>query len=148
MTPTLPTTGGSYVLVFYTPTPCSIRVGALGQQHFKSGFYCYVGSAHGAGGLRARVARHLSTCKTLRWHMDYLRNALLAQAVWWHAGSDRLEDTWVEHMAHIGLRPYCKGFGASDSRHATHLFYSEQPPDFERFQAICPEAACSHCKQI
>ena len=36
-----------------------ISIGRLGQQHFPIGDYFYVGSARGAGGLRARVGRHL-----------------------------------------------------------------------------------------
>jgi len=123
------------VLVFQAKMPCSVTVGALGEQHFAAGYYCYVGSAHGGGGLQARVARHLSIGKSKRWHMDYLRDELHAVAVWWHAGAERQEHRWVEQMPDIALGAACKGFGASDSRHATHLFFSANTPCFQLFKA-------------
>ncbi|WP_316860075.1 GIY-YIG nuclease family protein [uncultured Cohaesibacter sp.] len=38
----------------------------------KAGLYVYAGSAHGPGGLKARLSRHLKKEKTLRWHIDQL----------------------------------------------------------------------------
>jgi hypothetical protein len=37
---------GLYIAVFYLPRVQKVRVGKLGQFHFKKGVYFYVGSAH------------------------------------------------------------------------------------------------------
>ncbi len=44
--------------------------GALGSCNFPAGHYVYTGSAR--RNLQARITRHLSTGKKLRWHIDYL----------------------------------------------------------------------------
>lgn len=139
---TLPVIGGTYVLVMHTPRRCSVRIGALGEGHFPRGYYVYVGSAHGGGGLRARVGRHLAYDKPKRWHMDYLRPDLVACAVWWQACATRLEDDWVEQMSALGFSPSMPGFGASDSRHCSHLFYSPRNPRYQRWQVLWPESRC------
>lgn len=138
----LPRTGGTYVLVFHAPAPCQVTVGALGNVPIESGYYLYVGSAHGGGGLQARVTRHLAVDKPLRWHMDYLRPQLTPIAVWWQACPERLEDQWVEQIPQIGVQAHHKGFGASDSRHFSHLFFSTQPPSFEQWQRLNPDCTC------
>jgi Uri superfamily endonuclease len=48
---------GSYLLVIECETPTEIEVGALGTLGFEAGYYGYVGSAFGPGGL-SRVDRH------------------------------------------------------------------------------------------
>lgn len=52
-----------------------ISVGALGAIHFPAGWYIYVGSALGSGGLH-RLGRHilLNQMKNKRpkWHVDYI----------------------------------------------------------------------------
>lgn len=141
----LPTSGGTYALVWRARCTVEQRVGALGACRFEPGYYVYVGSAHGGGGLRARVARHLRHDKPCRWHMDYLRPQLQALAVWWQASERRLEDNWVEAMPAIGLQAAQRGFGASDSRHASHLFFSPSRPDFQRWRAHQPHCHCLRC---
>ena len=65
---------GIYCLVFQTPG-CTIRVGAVGTLTFRAGWYIYVGSALGSGGLQ-RIVRHISLAqlrdKQPKWHVDYL----------------------------------------------------------------------------
>jgi len=41
------------------------------------GWYVYVGSALGPGGLAAKVGRHLGGRKMCRWHTAYLRAVIL-----------------------------------------------------------------------
>jgi len=47
-----------------------VAVGKLGVFDFPAGLYCYTGSAR--RNFEARVRRHLSAEKKLRWHIDYL----------------------------------------------------------------------------
>lgn len=50
---------GTYGHVLSSSMPGLIRVGRLGGLQLQPGFYVYIGSAHGPGGLRARLAHHL-----------------------------------------------------------------------------------------
>jgi Uri superfamily endonuclease len=49
---------GTYVIVLASRTAGRVRVGKLGTFQLRPGFYVYVGSAHGPGGLRARLPRN------------------------------------------------------------------------------------------
>ena len=51
----------------------TLTVGKLGKFDFPAGHYVYTGSAK--VNLEARIARHLSKDKKLKWHIDYLLNA-------------------------------------------------------------------------
>jgi Uri superfamily endonuclease len=59
-----------YVVATWVPRRETIVVGALGPVTFTRGWHAYVGSAR--RGRHARVARHMSADKPLRWHADYL----------------------------------------------------------------------------
>jgi Uri superfamily endonuclease len=63
----------TYQLLIDVAKPVRVRVGALGMFDFPAGRYVYTGSAR--RNLEARIARHLSPRKTLRWHVDYLLDA-------------------------------------------------------------------------
>lgn len=56
-----------------------ITVGKLGRFVFPEGEYIYTGSAQ--KNIEARVRRHLSQTKRLRWHIDYLLAASHAHVV-------------------------------------------------------------------
>jgi len=63
----------TYQLVIEIAKPLCIAVGALGVRDLPAGRYVYTGSAK--RNPEARIARHLSRSKTLRWHIDYLLTA-------------------------------------------------------------------------
>jgi Uri superfamily endonuclease len=60
----------SYQLHIDVPRLVRCTVGRFGVMEFPTGRYVYTGSAR--RGLEARIARHLSSRKTLRWHIDHL----------------------------------------------------------------------------
>ncbi|HMN81520.1 MAG TPA: GIY-YIG nuclease family protein [Burkholderiaceae bacterium] len=60
----------SYQLLIEIPRTVQCTVGRLGSFSFPAGRYVYTGSARRA--FEARIARHLRSHKTLRWHIDYL----------------------------------------------------------------------------
>jgi Domain of unknown function DUF123 len=64
---------GTYVLVLSSRSTDLIQIGRLGALQLQSGFYVYVGSALGPGGVRARLAHHLKLSRRPHWHIDYLR---------------------------------------------------------------------------
>lgn len=104
------------------------------------GFYLYVGSAFGPGGLRARVGRHLGGQGALRWHIDYLRRVTQPVEAWFCVGSPSCEHAWA--LALAAAAPYSMAlarFGASDCRCPSHLFFMAQPPSPEWLAALLAE---------
>ena len=74
---------GTYVIVLYLDENKSIQIGKLGQFKFKKGYYAYVGSAFGPGGLKSRIKRHIEPKKSYHWHIDYLNPAVKEVWVVW-----------------------------------------------------------------
>jgi Uri superfamily endonuclease len=62
---------GSYLLFLYVSEEISIdRRGELIR--LEKGFYIYVGSAFGTGGLSSRLHRHVRKKKKKHWHIDQI----------------------------------------------------------------------------
>ena len=120
---------GTYVLVLRCLSAGRLRVGRLGMMELKEGFYLYVGSALGPGGLRARLKRHLGRSSRRHWHIDYLRAVTEPEEVWYGRGTLRREHEWAGIVgAAEGAETPAPGFGASDCRCKTHLFYFRRKP--------------------
>jgi len=125
---------GTYVLVVHVERDRDIRVGSLGRQAFRAGWYLYVGSA--LGGLRARLARHLRGAARLHWHIDYLLRSAAVREIWYCESSERLECCWARALTEMpGVVAFAGAFGASDCSCHTHLFHSPVAPEMEAFQA-------------
>jgi len=60
----------SYQLRFILKQTLILEIGKLGRFKFPAGEYVYTGSAK--RNIDARISRHLSKRKKLRWHIDYL----------------------------------------------------------------------------
>lgn len=136
-TANLPDDKGAYVLVLQVAQVRRMAIGRLGTFDIRPGFYAYVGSALGAGGLRARVAHHLEAVATPHWHIDYLMGFATLLEVW-HAVSDRkLERDWVA-LLERERRFSCPipRFGSSDYHRSrtSHLFFSKRRPSFRWFE--------------
>jgi Uri superfamily endonuclease len=117
--PDLPAVPGAYVLLLTAYAPVVLNMPRFGKLTLAAGQYAYVGSAHGPGGLKARVGRHLRAEKPLHWHIDYLTAALPARhvvAVVVTNGA-RLECTWVKRLLALnGASAPAPDFGSSDCR--------------------------------
>jgi len=126
----LPSAKGSYLLILESSSHAVITIGKKGCLTLHPGFYVYIGSALGPGGLRARVSRHSDRDKKQHWHIDYLRPYLQLSAVCYCACSERLEDAWSQQ---VGAWPEAevpmKGFGATDRLMSTHLYYFNKRPE-------------------
>ena len=127
---------GIYCLVFKNPG-CTVRVGALGEINFQTGWHCYVGSALGSGGLK-RLERHISLArnhdKQPKWHVDYLNTSshfLLIYAIS-AITVDLLECRLAQEL---GDRKVPK-FGCSDCTCTSHLFYRPCDPQEEILSAF------------
>ena len=113
----LPVSRGTYALHLYVWHARPISIGRLGQSHLPAGDYFYLGSARGAGGLRARVGRHLRGDGTPHWHIDYLRAAAEVRNALYTVTDTPLECVWSQALAQ--LPDVCvpvPHFGSSDCR--------------------------------
>ncbi|NLX08061.1 MAG: GIY-YIG nuclease family protein [Chloroflexi bacterium] len=119
----LPHTPGTYILLLRLDQPLTVQVGRLGRFELAPGSYAYVGSAHGPGGLAARVTRHLRTAKRPHWHIDYLTARAPVIALWLDASPARLECVWAGALRQApGVTVPIARFGASDCACPAHLF--------------------------
>lgn len=87
-----------------------LRIGKLGEALFPAGSYVYTGSAK--QNLEARIKRHRSKKKKLRWHIDYLlasRNAEITDVKYFEG-----EECEINKKTQGGIP--LKGFGSSDCR--------------------------------
>lgn len=128
----LPQQPGTYILLLQECRGRRLQIGQLGPLRTREGYYLYVGSAFGPGGLRARVARHLRDEKSPHWHIDYLAPQEHWLEVWFTVHPRPVEHRTAGWLADgPGLQPARPGFGTSDCRCRTHLFFSPLKPTLE-----------------
>lgn len=119
----VPRTRGSYVLVIGLGEKLNVSPGGR-RVTLDPGFYVYVGSAGGPGGVGARVRRHLLLSRgekkgALRWHIDQVLaspRASILDVCWakgcWGVGA---EHGVVDCLVKTGrFQPVSRGFGSSD----------------------------------
>ena len=122
---------GTYVLALSLPRRVRLEVGALGQVTLKRGVYLYVGSARGPGGLSARLRRHARPDHRVHWHIDYLRREARPLLALVSFGSGRLECAWARVLESFAANvASAKGFGASDCKCPSHLFFGGSEDGF------------------
>jgi len=134
---TLPETKGTYILVASVGQTKRLEIGSLGKFDIVPGFYAYVGSAFGAGGLRVRIGHHLESTAAAHWHIDYLLQIATPVEVWFSTQNRKLERHWADLLADLpGFRVPIPRFGSSDYHRSwsSHLFYSKRQPSFRRFR--------------
>jgi len=120
---------GTYALILRSPTEGVIRIGRLGNMQIKPGWYVYVGSAFGPGGVRARLAHHIRPVQRPHWHIDYLKTLAVVEEVWFVYGQTSQEHAWSECFAGMrGASLPMAGFGSSDCHCESHLFYFKKRP--------------------
>jgi Uri superfamily endonuclease len=143
----LPEDHGTYVLIARVLQTKRLGIGSLGEFEITPGFYAYVGSAFGSGGLRARLGHHLESLAEPHWHIDYLLLVATPIEIWFTTADRKLEKDWAELLEEApGFRVPIPRFGSSDYHRsrASHLFYSKRRPSFrwleqqvmERFEAV------------
>ncbi|MEI7643765.1 MAG: GIY-YIG nuclease family protein [Chloroflexales bacterium] len=122
---------GSYILILQLDHAVdNLQVGRLGSFRFPTGYYLYVGSAFGSGGLAARLRHHVRSAQARpHWHIDYLRaHAQLCEA-WTLSGPLHMECRWCAiFAAEPGVSIPAAGFGSRDTGCPAHLFYTPHPP--------------------
>lgn len=125
---------GQYVLLLLLPADEVLTIGKLGSFEFPAGWYAYVGSAFGAGGIVGRLKHHLKPVETPHWHIDYFRQAAEVKEIWISPDPEKHEQEWVELILAVpGAAILMDGFGASDSSQDSHLAYFDVKPSLEDF---------------
>jgi Uri superfamily endonuclease len=133
---------GTYVLTLRLERRRRLAVGKLGRFDFPPGFYAYVGSAFGPGGLPARLKHHLTSRSKPHWHIDYLRRAARPVSLWASGEWARREHLWAEVLSQMpGVETPAPGFGSSDCRCPTHLFRFTGTPQFNEFAGLVRKCA-------
>ena len=135
---------GTYALLMKLPGRRVIRIGRRGDGVFPQGYYTYIGSAFGSGGVCARLGRHLVHTKKMHWHIDYLREHVEIIAIWCTYDPLQREHQWsasFQQMASAST-PFSR-FGASDCKCPSHLFLTHSVPDvrlfYERLKILDPK---------
>jgi Uri superfamily endonuclease len=141
MPSTVANDAGTYILILKLGKHQSIKIGKLVTYPFDQGYYAYIGSAFGPGGLQARIRHHLGISKTPHWHVDYLRRKSSPIQIWWSTTRTRCEHDWSSVMRRLSKsNQMVKGFGASDCNCFSHLFYFERNPSVTMFNKILADA--------
>jgi Uri superfamily endonuclease len=110
---------GIYTIIIELDKAMDVPVGTRRRYYFQKGYYAYVGSA--LSGLEQRVRRHLSPMKKHHWHIDYLlERARIQNIIYAETGAKKecaLANALFQRL------PAVAGFGCSDCRCQSHLFF-------------------------
>ena len=120
---------GTYALLLSFATDELIQVGRLGNLRLQPGFYVYIGSALGSGGVRGRLAHHMRPAERFHWHIDYLQKETKLEAVWFCYNRKSREHDWARRFAAMPEASVpMAGFGSSDCDCESHLFFFAKCP--------------------
>ncbi len=126
---------GTYIILSEATTPFQCRIGKLGELKGAKGYYLYVGSAQGSGGLKARVRHHLRISSKPHWHFDYIRPYLSLKWIWFAESRIRYEHQWALALENLpASRCVLEKFGATDCNCKSHFYYFKNPPDIAAFK--------------
>jgi Uri superfamily endonuclease len=124
---------GVYALVMSLAKPQTIKIGKLGTFDFEPGWYIYLGTAHGGGGVKRRTDRHcrVTDNKTFKWNVDYFRPFATMHEIWFSHAHKFFEHEWawaVHWMAGASI-PVLE-FGANDCypNCPAHFFHFSRRP--------------------
>lgn len=112
---------GAYALALELSEPVALTTAKFTGCTVEPGWYIYLGSARGSGGLRARLQRHFLKAKKMHWHIDRLTVAAAkSEAVAVYGGNE------CDLLATLLGRPEFElavpGFGSTDCRRCpSHL---------------------------
>jgi Uri superfamily endonuclease len=136
---------GTYALILSCSTTIRVQIGRLGTMRLQPGYYVYLGSALGAGGLRARIAHHHKLSLRPHWHIDYLRAHTRFHGIWFSYDARRREHQWARVVRTMrDARAPLLEFGASDCNCRSHLYFFKRCPSRTRFQRALESLAKRH----
>ena len=126
---------GNYILVMSLEKTTNQIIPKFGNVRLLPGYYFYCGSAHGSGGLKSRITRHLNSNSKLFWHIDYIKYLMDFLEVWYQIQSEKNECSFShffskQENAVIAIQ----GFGASDCKNMcnAHLWMFPKSENLDR----------------
>jgi Uri superfamily endonuclease len=141
----LPAAPGTYALLLQAGQEETLQVGALGKFSLHPGFYLYLGSAFGPGGLRGRLSHHLRPVSKPHWHIDSLRPVSRLLEIWYTLDPFQREHLWAQVARELpGAGVPVPHFGASDCGCIAHLFSYASLPGWDNFCQIIRGFAPDH----
>jgi Uri superfamily endonuclease len=136
---------GTYALVFNCSIPFQAVAGKLGAVLITCGYWIYVGSAFGPGGLRSRLSHHLKPSHRPHWHLDYIKSGLCPVEIWTTTDTFKREHDWAGGFSAInGASRPIRDFGASDCACRSHLIHLHRLPGFDRFKRQIRKVVPAH----
>ena len=135
----------TYALILSCSADNGIQIGLLGTIRLQPGYYVYLGSALGPGGLRARIGHHQKPSTRPHWHIDYLRAHSRVHTIWFSYGVRRREHQWARVVRTMnGAKVPLLGFGTSDCDCQSHLYFFKRCPSRISFQRALDSLAKRH----
>ncbi|MBI2998760.1 MAG: GIY-YIG nuclease family protein [Deltaproteobacteria bacterium] len=109
-------------MVLRLPNRTRIAIGKLGRFELRPGYYCYVGSGFGPGGVLSRLAHHFRPVEHPHWHVDHLRKVALVEEAWYAVHERKHEHRWAAILGRMpGASIAIPRFGSSDCSCPGHL---------------------------
>ncbi len=115
---------GSYFLVIKVERDVIVRTKRK-EFPLKAGYYVYVGSAMNS--IEKRVERHFKKDKKLHWHIDFLLKESELLRAYLIPSDAKIEKELSMEVSKFG-KPI-EGFGASDLKINSNLYYFKDEPD-------------------
>lgn len=140
---------GTYQLVLELDTEAHfVRVGPFKEVTLVPGYYSYIGSALGSGGIQGRIGHHLrDNSSNPHWHLDYVRPRMRIVEAWVTFDPVRRECNW-SHVTRDALRGHAvvEGLGSADCEICpAHFYYfGENDPSFRKFVSAVRHAHPGH----
>jgi Uri superfamily endonuclease len=130
-----PRESGTYAIIFYCRLTAPVCIGRLGILHLHPGWYVYLGSALGTGGLRSRLKHHCGVVEKPHWHLDYVHHHLDIKEIWFQTGNRKKECAWAQYfLGRQGVAVPLRRFGSSDCKCRSHFLSFSKKPDFESWR--------------
>ena len=117
------TVKGVYLLIIEITNQLIIIIRGT-RYKLEPGYYIYVGSAWGPGGLRSRIARHIKKDKKIHWHIDKITSTpfTAVKTICLLPGAPSYYESRIAGILSTKLN-FIPGFGSTDRRGDTsHLF--------------------------
>jgi Uri superfamily endonuclease len=135
----IPRERGTYALIYRCEETFRAVAGKLGPVCLSPGYWIYIGSAFGPGGLRSRLIHHLKPSPRPHWHLDYVKHGLTPIEIWLTTDAVRREHAWAGDLARLkGAACPISGFGASDCTCRSHMIHLRRRPGFRGFKTRVP----------
>jgi len=134
--------GGTYAVVLFLPSDLEVVVGSLGLVRLSPGYFIYVGSAFGSGGLCSRLGRHCTPFTPLRWQIDYLKPHMQVVDLWFTYDAVKRERDWAMVTSRMpGAACPRKHLGAMDFMNEhdsveSHFYHFRRRPKVATFRAL------------